>query len=214
MGLRDRRNPQRSPYVTSKGTPLYWRSRRSPIICYRRMANGSVWKRTERPVLMATHIGGGLRGLADEDLAHVSSPVAPAQTGGHLRARPAGAAGCCGHREAGRRCLRTPRRRCRAGSIPVRDERPRCGPPGDPVRPQADRGLMLAHDAPRSCCRLLRSAAGPGGCTVGPVGRTAGLGAASVTRHAAGAAGRRPAARQRPRRRARRGPATARSAAS
>jgi uncharacterized protein (DUF58 family) len=39
----------------------------------------------------------------------------------------------------GRRCPRSPRRRCRAGSIPVRDETPRRGRLGDLVRLRAGR---------------------------------------------------------------------------
>ena len=54
--------------------------------------------------------------------------------------RPTGAAGCSARWEAARRCPRTAQRRCRAGSIPVRGERPPRGPPRDPPHPQADRG--------------------------------------------------------------------------
>jgi hypothetical protein len=70
-------------------------------------------------------------------------PRRPAQTGSRggrpvTVGRPTGAAGCSGHREAARRCPQTPRRRCRAGSIPVPDETPRRGPPRDPMRPRTD----------------------------------------------------------------------------
>jgi hypothetical protein len=50
--------------------------------------------------------------------------------------RPA-AAGCCGRWEAARRCPRTARCHCKAGSIPARGETPRRGPPCDRLRPRA-----------------------------------------------------------------------------
>jgi len=87
-----------------------------------------------------------------QDLAHVRPPLLPrgrslaavgaAGAAGRLPSGgAAGAAGCTGHREAARRCPRTSRRRCRAGSILVRDETPRCGPPGGRMRPRAGRGV-------------------------------------------------------------------------
>jgi len=105
--------------------------------------------------------------------------------------RPAGAAGCSGHREAARRCLRTPRRRCRVGSIPVRDETPRRRPPRDPMRPRADRQVDAG-----TCCTpivlpaLMTSAFGadPPGRS-GPAGGRADL---AVAAHSSPGAGTRP----------------------